>query len=226
MNPRRQARLSACERARKDLGKPPHSQWRLNALAPTSASEKPEREMISSDELDDTIDWLNEKFAFILPEEPAVDCILNLAKVLVFRKGIRGLVIDPWNELEHSRPPNLTETEYISQALSRIRSFARTHDVHVWVVAHPTKLQKDRNGEYPVPTPYDISGSAHWRNKADNCLCVWRDLGDKNNRVVEVHIQKVRFSDIGRAGEAAELIYHLPTGKYFDVEALQEMVYE
>ncbi|HZA27990.1 MAG TPA: DnaB-like helicase C-terminal domain-containing protein, partial [Gammaproteobacteria bacterium] len=184
-------------------------------------------ERMTRDELDDTIGWLNGKFAFILPEEPTVDCILDLAKVLVFRKGIGGLVIDPWNELEHSRPPNLTETEYISQALSRIRSFARTHDVHVWVVAHPTKLQKDKNGEYPVPTPYDISGSAHWRNKADNCLCVWRDLGDKNNRVVEVHVQKIRFSDIGRAGEAAELIHHLPTGKYFDVkEAPQEIVYE
>ena len=67
----------------------------------------------------------------------------------------------------------MSETEYISQSLTTIRKFARRYDVHVWVVAHPTKMQKDNDGNYPIPTAYDAAGSTHWRNKADNVLfCV------------------------------------------------------
>jgi len=162
--------------------------------------------------------WLDEHFHWILPDDDSdwtIETVLDRAAQLVYRFGIRGLVIDPWNELEHARPEGLSETEYVSQALKRIRNFGRRHGVHVWVVAHPSKLYRDKEGNYPVPTMYDISGSAHWRNKADNGLCVWRDLGNKETRVVEVHIQKIRFRQIGKLG-IGELIYNKPTGTYHD----------
>jgi twinkle protein len=49
---------------------------------------------------------------------------------------IRGLVIDPYNEIEHKRPANQTETEYVSQLLGKVKRFAQVHGVHVWFVAH------------------------------------------------------------------------------------------
>lgn len=70
----------------------------------------------------------------------------------------------------------------------------------IWVVAHPKKLQKKDDGEYPVPTPYDISGSAHWRNKADVCVSVWRSMEPGAMPGVEVHIQKVRNKNLGSLG--------------------------
>jgi len=164
------------------------------------------------DDLTGALEWTHEHFAFILPEEPTVDAILERARVLVFRMGIRGLVIDPWNELDHSRPDNRTQTEYISQSLSRIRQFARHHGVHIWLVAHPTKLQKGQDGQYPVPTPYDVSDSAHWYNKADNALSIWRDKGDLSVPV-QVHVQKIRFAEVGKLG-VANLHYDVPTARY------------
>lgn len=160
--------------------------------------------------------FLQEHFYFIAPDddELSLQNILDKAKVCVLRHGIKGLSIDPWNEIDHIRPVSLTETEYISLCLAKIRRFARTHDVHVWVIAHPTKLQRDRNGNYPVPTPYDISGSAHFRNKADNCITIWRDLEDEE-KSVEFHTQKIRFREIGRVG-MAELIYNVNSGRYKD----------
>ncbi|MBT5632854.1 MAG: toprim domain-containing protein [Nitrospina sp.] len=174
-------------------------------------------ERIQKNELMPGLGWLDKHFSFILPDENdlTVDGVLKLARALVFRKGIRGLVVDPWNELDHSRPSNLSETEYISQALTKIRRFARTYDVHVWLVAHPTKLPKQTDGKYPVPTPYDVSGSAHWRNKADNCLAVWRDLSEPHSREVQVHVQKIRFKEVGQIG-MAKLNYDILTGRYRD----------
>ncbi len=172
---------------------------------------------MSSEDLMETGSWVNEHFFFILPDEDNLDVdeVLSLARILVFREGIKGLVIDPWNELDHNRSSGMTETEYISQALTKIRRFARANDVHVWVVAHPTKLQKGTDGSYPVPSPYDVSGSAHWRNKADNCLSIWRDLGNPEDREVQVHIQKIRFKENGKIGMAT-LEYEYSTGKYTD----------
>ena len=57
------------------------------------------------------------------------------------RYGIRGLVIDPYNELDHQRPLHMTETEYVSQMLTKIKRFAQHNEVHVWFVAHPRQLQ-------------------------------------------------------------------------------------
>lgn len=180
------------------------------------------RSRMSRQELDKAVTWVHDHFIFMLPEaeDLTVDRVLNLASVSVRRKGVRGVVIDPWNELDHSRPSNLTETEHISLSLSKIRRFAREHDVHVWLVAHPAKLKKDVKVEgrmtYPVPTPYDVSGSAHWRNKADNAIAVHREF-IKDSDLVQVHVQKVRFKSCGKPG-VVELRYDYLTGRYQEVD--------
>lgn len=71
---------------------------------------KPFREGItdrmSVDDLETAKVWMNEQFTFILPpdDQLSMDAILSKAKVCVSRYGINGLVIDPWNEIDHSRP--------------------------------------------------------------------------------------------------------------------------
>lgn len=164
--------------------------------------------------------WLDSRFSFILPdaENMSVDSVLGIAKTAVNRKGVKGVVIDPWNELDHSRSPNLTETEYISLCLSKIRRFARDNDVHVFLVAHPTKLKKEKHpvtGDlvYMPPTPYDISGSSHWRNKADNAITIYRPDVTNASSTVQIHIQKVRFKNCGKPG-MAELRYEYLSGRF------------
>lgn len=159
--------------------------------------------------------WLREWCAMVLPEENTVDAVLERGRVLVRRMGIKAFVIDPWTELDHTRPNGMTETEFIHASLTKIRQFARNHACHVWVVAHPTKLRKDDKGEYPVATPYDISGSAGWFNKADNCLSIWRNK-ENDAQPVEIHIQKIRFHEIGGLG-MVPLKHDRLTGRYFEV---------
>jgi len=88
-----------------------------------------------------------------------------------FSYGIRGLVIDPYNELDHQRPSNVSETEYVSQMLTKIKRFAQHYDVATWFVCHPKQMQNWTGG---APNLYDISGSAHFVNKADVGLVVHR----------------------------------------------------
>lgn len=161
--------------------------------------------------------WLNRTFYLIRcnnDQLPSVQWLLDVAKSAVMRYGIRGLVIDPYNELDHQRPPNMTETEYVSQILTKIKRFAQHHDCHVWFVAHPKQLQGWRGD---APSLYDISGSAHFINKCDIGIIVHRnrdpDKGPADR--VQIHVRKVRNKAAGTIGDAF-LTYDRVTGVYKD----------
>ena len=176
------------------------------------AGDKAGIQRLKIDEIKIAQRMLNKVFRFIAPNDEllTVENILIKAKQLVKQFGIKGLVIDPWNEIEH-KYGNLREDLYISKQLSMIRRFARENDVHVWVVAHPAKLKKNGSGGYDPPTAYDIAGGAQFRNKADNILCVYR--GDFNNNETTVFSQKIRFREIGKIGEAV-LHYNQVSSSY------------
>jgi twinkle protein len=158
-------------------------------------------------------DWIHQHFSWVMPERPSLDEIMDKARALVFRRGLRCLVIDPWNEVEHSRPAGMTEADYVSESLRRLRMFGRKHELLVIVVAHPKLLEKKADGTYPVPTPYDISGGAMWRNKADNCIAVYADPTDPNGGI-EVHVQKVKFKLFGQVG-MVPMRWDRVTGRYY-----------
>lgn len=128
--------------------------------------------------------------------EVNLDGILAKAKELVERKGINALLIDPWNYIEHKIPTGQTETQYISECLTKIKAFALKYNIHIFIIAHPTKLKKEGN-KYEVPTMYSISGSAHFFNKTDNGLSIYRNFDTKE---VDIHVQKVRYSWLGKVG--------------------------
>eukprot|EP01018_Ginkgo_biloba_P012018 Gb_13380 [translate_table: standard] len=172
---------------------------------------------ISPKELQAGKQWLNETFYLIRCEDdslPSITWVLSLAKAAVFRHGIRGLVIDPYNELDHQRPSNQTETEYVSQMLTKVKRFARHHDCHVWFVAHPRQLL---NWQGEAPGLYDISGSAHFINKCDNGIVIHRNRDPETGPLdqVQVSVRKVRNKLAGNIGETF-LFYNRVTGEFMD----------
>lgn len=171
-------------------------------------------ERMSREEATKAKDWISSHFDWILPEQPSLEEIVDRARALVLRRGIRVLVVDPWNEVEHSRPVGMSEVEYIGRSLSMLRRFAREKELLVIVVAHPRLMDKKSDGGYVVPTPYDISGGAMWRNKADNCITVFADPADTKG-AVEIHVQKVKFKLFGKVG-MVPMFWDRTTGLYYD----------
>ena len=144
-----------------------------------------------------------------------LELLLEACLMAISTSPINALLLDPWNEMEAQAPSGMSETNYIGGALSKIRNFGRKNNVAMFVVAHPTKMRKDDDtGNYPVPTPYDINGSANWRNKADVCISVWRDYA-LNDGVVQVHVQKVRNKTLGKLG-MVELHWMWSTGLFLE----------
>lgn len=115
--------------------------------------------------------------------------------------------MDPYNELDHQRPSFMSETEYVSQMLTKIKRFAQHHDVHVWFVAHPRQM-RDWKGQ--PPTMYDISGSAHFINKADNGLVIHRNRDPEAGPMNEV--RDCRLPDHSACTILAQLPDRTPLG--------------
>ena len=168
-------------------------------------------------DLNTSLDWVNEHFCFIDQsdgEPSTIESILDRASAAVQRMGVRGLVIDPYNYID--LPLNAgTETSLISGMLTKVRNFAKAHEVHVWFVAHPAKLMREGN-RHPIPRGYDISGSAAWFAKSDIGFTVDRPVDDTGVPIpgdVEIHVWKVRFKWIGKQG-VARLAYDTVTGRY------------
>lgn len=163
--------------------------------------------------------WIDAHFKFIQPKEDrySLDRIVQIASKL---EGLDALVIDPWNEMDISRPKEMREDEFISASLTKLRWLARAANIHVIVVAHPAKYHRVPGQPKPVITLNDVKGASEWYAKADNGISVWRDEQDEKCRT-DIHIQKVRFREVGRAGGAVSLYYDRVTGRYNEYETVR-----
>lgn len=171
-------------------------------------------ELMQDFQIEDLVRIVNANFFFLdaLEEELGLTEIFEQTLILIKMHGVDALVIDPWNEIELDRPANISESDFIGKLLRKARKFARKHNIHLFIVAHPTKLTKNRDGKYPIPELWDVSGSAHWRNKTDNGLCIHRDY-DEGCTIV--FIQKVKFKYFGHQGEC-KLYYEEKSGRYLE----------
>ncbi|WP_101688341.1 bifunctional DNA primase/helicase [Dysgonomonas massiliensis] len=192
----------------------------LSKLVSKLTGKRFERGHLKPNEYTGAKQYIDRNFSFICPSHDfSLDEVLDKAQYLVRKNGIKGLIIDPYNKIEHQIPNGMPETNYISMVLDRLILFAQKNNVLVFLVAHPRKMNK-KTGEvnYDVPTLYDVNGSANFYNKADFGLSVFRDR--VNNRV-EVHVQKVKFRHLGECGTAL-FNYNLNNGRYvpYDDRAL------
>lgn len=170
---------------------------------------KPEK--LTQDDFDAAKSYVNENFFFINPKDNfSVDNVLSKAKYLIRRHGIKALVIDPYNRLDINCGHN-KETDFVRDILRKLINFAQQNDVLIFLMAHPTKQQKNKDTQQiESPTLYDIAGSAHFYNMADYGIVVHRDR--PNNRV-EIKVSKVRFKHLGSVG-TVYMKYNINNGRY------------
>jgi len=156
--------------------------------------------------------FINTHFKFFYQEagqKATISSVIERLKIAVFRWGVRSIVIDPYNYIE--RPKKMdSETSWIDDMLTDLRLFAQAHDVHIWFVAHPTKIQMNADGTYPPPKGYSISGSSSWYSKPDFGLTIHTDKEKGETRVIN---WKTRFNWLGRDGEST-IYYDLASRVY------------
>ena len=147
---------------------------------------------LTQEELNSGVEFLDNHFRFIenTEEIPDIEFILSKAKVAKQRFGIKGLVIDPFNQISPNRDYTKREDEHIRDIIAKCQQFARNHEIVVWMVAHPHKLQRNDSGVVPPPDLYQVSGSAHWANMSDAAIVVHRDFEDNSTKIITRKIRE------------------------------------
>ena len=162
--------------------------------------------------------FVNKHFFIVYPEDSfTLDNVLNKFRHLVLRKGIKGVLIDPFNQLDHDLK-GLTEALHVANTLNKIRRFTKNYHLKFMVIAHPITMRSEKGtGDNEVPTAYRISGGSNWFNKADNILTIHRpNPKDFRDTTVDIHVQKIKFQKLVGipTGTPVKLSYHRPSNRF------------
>ena len=164
---------------------------------------------IHSDKWNQIADHVNENFYHIDMERYTLESVLRKGAELVKRKGIKCLVIDPFNKVRDVDCKTEDVNRYTMEYLSKIEIFAKKFDVLVFIVAHPTKMYKDGNGKIEEPTMYNIKGGGEWYDASYHGILVHRDY---ENRTVKAKVLKVKFQNLGENGAEAHFKWEPKSG--------------
>jgi len=170
----------------------------------------PHKSDIDSDKWKEVTEHVNDNFFFIDMDTYNLESVLKKGAELVKRKGIKCLVIDPFNKIKSSDGSGDVNV-YTMDYLSKIEIFARKYDVLVIVVAHPTKMYKDKDGKIEEPTMYNIKGGGEWYDASYHGLLVHRDYEAKTTKV---KVLKVKFQNLGENGAEAHFTWEPNSGSY------------
>jgi len=152
---------------------------------------------------------VNDNFFFIDMERYSLEAVLRKGAELVKRKGIKCLVIDPYNKVRDANAGSADVNVYTLEYLTKLEVFAKKYDVLVIVVAHPTKMYKDKDGNMEEPNMYNIKGGGEWYDASYHGLLVHRNY--KNN-TVKVKVLKVKFQNLGENGAEAHFKWESNSG--------------
>ena len=176
----------------------------------------PSKKDIGTDKWNQVAEHINDNFFFIDMDKYSLEAVLRKGAELVKRKGIKCLVIDPFNKIR-SNDASGDVNVYTLDYLSKIEIFAKKYDVLVIVVAHPTKMYKDANGRIEEPTMYNIKGGGEWYDASYHGILVHRDY---EQRTVKAKILKVKFQNLGENGAEAHFKWEPKSGCFIPHEPL------
>ena len=152
----------------------------------------PRKHDIGTSKWNQVAEHVNDNFFFIDMERYTLESVLRKGAELVKRKGIKCLVIDPFNKIRDVDAKTEDVNRYTMEYLTKIETFAKKFDVLVFIVAHPTKMYKDSNGKIEEPTMYNIKGGGEWYDASYHGLLIHRDYELKT---VKAKVLKVKFQD-------------------------------
>ena len=181
----------------------------------------PSEKDIGTDRWNNIITTVNDNFYFIENERYDLDEVLKKGAELVKRKGIKCLVIDPYNKVKMQGASNMSIPDATMEYLTRVEAFAKKYDVLVIIVAHPTKMYKKEDGTIDEPTMYSIKGGGEWYDASYHGLLVHRDY---NKKTVKVKVLKVKFQNLGENQAEAHFKWDNSSGDYSPVENTNDYV--
>ena len=166
---------------------------------------------IDSNKWQQVSEKVNDNYFFIDMDKYNLESVLRKGAELVKRKGIKCLVLDPFNKIRDVNAKSDDVNRYTMDYLAKIETFAKKYDVLVFIVAHPTKMYKGQDGKMEEPTMYNIKGGGEWYDASYHGLLVHRDYDAKTTKV---KVLKVKFQNLGENGAESYFTWEPRSGSF------------
>ena len=180
----------------------------------------PTKHDVGSSKWKTVTDHVNDNYFFIDMDRYSLEDVLMKGAELVKRKGIKCLVIDPFNKVRDINCTSEDVNRYTMEYLTKIETFAKKYDVLVIVVAHPTKMYKDKDGKMEEPNMYNIKGGGEWYDASYHGILVHRDYEAKT---VKAKVLKVKFQNLGENGAESHFTWEPKSGTYIPLISDKEI---
>jgi len=166
---------------------------------------------IGNDKWQQVTDHVNDNYFFIDMDKYSLEAVLRKGAELVKRKGIKCLVLDPFNKIRDTNAVSDDVNRYTMDYLAKIEAFCKKYDVLTFIVAHPTKMYKGSDGKMEEPTMYNIKGGGEWYDASYHGLLVHRDYEAKTTKV---KVLKVKFQNLGENGAESHFTWEPRSGSF------------
>ena len=173
----------------------------------------PDKISTGSQKYEDIMNHLNDNFFFIDMEVFSLENVLSKATELVKRKGIKMLVIDPINRVRDKRNDNISE--YTISYFNKVDQWAKKNNCFVMLAAHPHKINKLENGEWPDMNYYNIAGGADIANMAYHILAMNRSFAED---FTSIKVLKCKYNFLGKNGEEVKLKYDIRSTNFHRID--------
>ena len=174
---------------------------------------------IGGDKWQQVSNHVNDNYFFIDMDKYSLESVLRKGAELVKRKGIKCLVLDPFNKIRDVDAKSDDVNRYTMDYLAKIEAFCKKYDVLTFIVAHPTKMYKGQDGKIEEPTMYNIKGGGEWYDASYHGLLVHRDYEAKTTKV---KVLKVKFQNLGENGAEAHFTWEPRSGSFVPNEPVVE----
>jgi len=151
-------------------------------------------------------DFVSAHIFYVYPKNiaPTPDYIKERFLELIIKEKIDGVGIDPFNQMTNDYNKSGGRSDkYLETLLADFGRFAQVNNVFFIIIAHPHKMVKQANGNYPCPDVFDLADGAMWNNKMDNILIFHRPLMQTtpDDTACEFYTKKIRRQKIvGKRG--------------------------
>jgi twinkle protein len=175
---------------------------------------------MTEEEYIDACLFLDLHFFYVYPEwEHDLESIHEKFRYLILKKGVDGVLIDPFNQLDKTQKAYERDDQYISNTLKDVKRFALLNAVSYNIIMHPKSPTYNQDKSLPPADMYDIAGGAMTGNKSDQIISYYRPNyhSDKNDPNVHAIMQKVKRKRTGGKLGTFEMRLNWKTKRYEDM---------
>lgn len=170
---------------------------------------------MSEDEARSHLPWVNKHFSFVRwhdrGTQPTLSWAMARFEEIIRRTGAKLAILDPWQEFDDEFPDRArNHSAWTGKCIQKWIGMAVALRCNIVLIAHPTKLERNKDGSITIPDGENIADSIHFKSRCDIGMTIHRDPDkDEDDMVAWVWKQKdPRFSRYGTSTVRYDTVTH------------------